>query len=967
MNLLAKLFHASRSIRQRLFWRLGVLSLGTLSIVNLIWLPSSIREIRQSQAELQRVAVRSVGEQIRLFLEERERELKSQAALLSGPFITNDQEAVRQLAHRFLQSDPAFEEIGLVDRQGKERFRLSRKLVITARELRDLSAAPFYQEGMRGKLFWGPVFTTETSEPWVTLAVPLRASETTMTGVVFGVLSLKSLWDLTGEFNLAYGGRAYVVEQTGRVIAAGDSSLVLRQFSFADRPLIQRLSQSADSAAYSFVQDDYVNEDKVSVTATGLLLPGPRWAMVVEQSQPLLYGPVRQKLWLSLGISLIGLLVCFGLARSLSSRLTGPIIRLREGVELIGHGQFEHRVAIEGADEVGELAAYFNAMAESLEEQEAQRRQAEERIQRQLERITALREFSVATTSTLDLDSVLKLLMEKIDALLPYTAALVWLLNRERGQLERAACWNLNEAEWKGRKLPGTPPLVKLAFEGKAPVVANNVQTDPRAGDGEFFRRHGLVSYLAVPLLVRDDVLGVLSFLTREGHEFTSEEIEFLCVLSGQAAVAIDNAQLFKKTQHNLERTRALQDIEQAITSTLDLHTVLDVLLEKIDFLLPYAAATVRLFNKESRLLEPVACRNLNREEWRAQPWRGGRGLANVVFEAQTPTVIRNTLTDMRVRDHEFYRRHRLISFLGIPLTVKEETLGVISFYTREEHEFSKEEIEFLGSVARQAAIAIYNSQLYEQTKRQSVELDKANKVKDEFLGFVSHELRTPVNAVIGYTGMVKEGILGEINRQQESTLGKVIKRSEELLDMINTLLEAARIEAGAAKTNREEFRLRGFLDELKSTYDVPSDKELTLVWDYPSDLPAVTTDREKLRHILQNLVNNAIKYTDKGDVTISARVRQQARGDRQQGTDQLTPEISVEFKVADTGMGIPKEFLPTIFEMFRQVDGSKAGRRSGVGLGLHIVKKFTELLGGKIEVDSEPGKGSTFTVTLPV
>ncbi|MGH9197877.1 MAG: cache domain-containing protein, partial [Acidimicrobiia bacterium] len=389
MNFLPKLFRGPRSIRQRLFWRLGVLSLGTLSVVNLIWLPSSIREIRQSQAELQRVAVRSVRDQIQLFLDERERQLKSQALLFSAPLVENNQEAVRHLAHRFLQGDPAFEEIGVIDREGKERFRLSRKLVITDRELRDLSVAPFYQEAMRGKVFWGSVFTTETSEPLVTLAVPLRTSETNTIGVLFGVLSLKSLWDLTGEFNLTYGGRAYIVEQTGRVIAAGDSSLVLRQLSFADRPLIQQLTQPASPAAYSFVQDVYVNENKVSVTATGLLLPGPRWAIVVEQSQALLYSPVRQKLWLSWGISLIGLLVSFGLARSLSSRLSGPIIRLREGVKLIGHGQLKHRVVVEAADEVGELATHFNAMAESLEEQEAARKQAEERTQRQLQQSTA--------------------------------------------------------------------------------------------------------------------------------------------------------------------------------------------------------------------------------------------------------------------------------------------------------------------------------------------------------------------------------------------------------------------------------------------------------------------------------------------------------------------------------------------------------------------------------------------------
>ncbi|MFQ5902823.1 MAG: PAS domain S-box protein, partial [Candidatus Binatia bacterium] len=175
------------------------------------------------------------------------------------------------------------------------------------------------------------------------------------------------------------------------------------------------------------------------------------------------------------------------------------------------------------------------------------RKRAEEQVQINLERIQALREIDQAITSTLDLRAVLNVLMEKIDVLLPYSAVLVWLLNRESGLLERTACRNLNEEEWKGRKLPGMPSLVEAAIETKAPVVASNVQTDPRTLDPEFYRRHGLVSYLGIPLLVKGEVLGILVFLTREEHQFTNEEIEFLSTLAGQAAIAIHNSQLYEE------------------------------------------------------------------------------------------------------------------------------------------------------------------------------------------------------------------------------------------------------------------------------------------------------------------------------------------------------------------------------------------------------------------------------------
>jgi signal transduction histidine kinase len=176
---------------------------------------------------------------------------------------------------------------------------------------------------------------------------------------------------------------------------------------------------------------------------------------------------------------------------------------------------------------------------------------------------------------------------------------------------------------------------------------------------------------------------------------------------------------------------------------------------------------------------------------------------------------------------------------------------------------------------------------------------------------------------------------------------------TKDLSSLISGILEATRVEAGEIELESREMNIADFMDTLRSDYAIPLDKELTLIWDYPQDLPYMKTDGNKLRHILQNLINNAVKFTFKGDVTISARCPPTGQ--------------SVEFKVADTGEGIPRESLPVVFDMFRQVDSSSTRSFSGVGLGLYIVKRFTELLGGTIEVASESGKGSTFTVRLPL
>jgi signal transduction histidine kinase len=416
---------------------------------------------------------------------------------------------------------------------------------------------------------------------------------------------------------------------------------------------------------------------------------------------------------------------------------------------------------------------------------------------------------------------------------------------------------------------------------------------------------------------------------------------------------AVERKRTEKEIQRQLQRLTILHQISSAVTSTLDLDGVLNVLMEKIDSLLPYTAILVWLLNEESELLERVACRNLDEQEWKGRPSKSTPPLVQAVIKAKAPVVAGNVQTDPRTRDREFLRRQGLVSYLGVPLMAKGEVVGTLSFYTKQEHEFSNEEVAFLSTLAGHGAIAIHNSQLYEQTKKQTAALERANKVKSEFLSFMSHELRTPLSVIMGCVTVTHNNMLGEINQQQKETLEKAMRNSKELLTMIDSLLEATRIEAEAVRAESHEFHLREFLGEIQSAYSVPPEKEVALIWDYPCPLPPMNTDRQKLRHILQNLIDNAVKFTDKGKVTVSVR---------------YFPETeTVKFSVADEGIGIAQDEIPLIFEKFYQVDSSSARPHGGIGLGLSIVKRFTELLGGTVSVESRPNEGSTFTVTLPV
>jgi signal transduction histidine kinase len=239
-----------------------------------------------------------------------------------------------------------------------------------------------------------------------------------------------------------------------------------------------------------------------------------------------------------------------------------------------------------------------------------------------------------------------------------------------------------------------------------------------------------------------------------------------------------------------------------------------------------------------------------------------------------------------------------------------------------------------------------------EEIRRQATALELSNRVKDEFLSVVSHELRTPLSAVMGYAALMKEGALGEIRSEQQAALRVIEKQTGDLLGMINSILDASKIGTGAVEVERQEVDLNGLLEEIRETYGIPLGKDLAIVWASNGPLPPIRTDRAKLKTILQNLIGNAIKFTDRGEVVISARHLRQAG--------------AMEFQVVDTGIGVPKEMQRAIFDRFRQADSSDTRRYGGVGLGLYIVDTFTRRLGGTVEVESEPGKGSTFTVRLP-
>ncbi|HXG53343.1 MAG TPA: GAF domain-containing protein [candidate division Zixibacteria bacterium] len=868
-----------------------------------------------------------------------------------------DPEACPTLARRLLARDPRYTNIGVADAEGNVRCS-----GIAVRRPVNIADRAYFRGALKsggfaiGEYQIGRV----TSRAAVNFGYAIVAPDGSRQGVVYAGLGLAWLNRLAEQVELPEGATLTIVDPNATILARYPDSEKWIGQPLPPGPLRDLLLASTGEGTAEAPGADRIPRLHGYARVGG---KNPGATVIVSTRKDLAFSAANSILAVSLGwMILVSVLALAGAWWGGEWLIVRWVDRLIAATQRVTGGDLTVRVGRHrGGGELEQLAAAFDRMAEALEQRAAEAERAKGQIQDQLRRILALREINSAANATLDLDMVLNVLMGEIDALLPYTAMLVWLRNSE-GKLERAGCWNLDADDWKGRNLSATPRLVEEAIETREPVIVRNIQEDPRVLDPDFYRRHGLVSYLGVPLIGKNKVVGVLVFLTREEYRFSPEEIDFLVALAGQAAVAINNSQLYEETKkqaaalekanEDLRRKEQIQallkEVNQDVTR-LDIEALFSKLTGKICEFFKADVADVRILKDdcwsvlgvsgvEPQLIPTVRHGSSNRRS----RW---------IVEHRKPLVIRDASTTALRPRRGTLRRLGLRGYVGVPLISRNgDVAGVLRALTYEPREFTTEEIELLQTIANGAAVALENAMLVEQIKLQAVALEKANRVKSEFLGFVSHELKTPVNLIKGYTELVE--MIGGLAPEQEHAVRKLEKCSDELIGMINTLLEATKIEAGAIQVQAAAVDLRAFFEDLQSSYQVPLDKDLTLQWRCAGTLPVVRIDGEKLKHIAQNLLNNAIKYTERGHVTATAAYR---------------PESSeLVFRVEDTGIGIPADELGTIFERFRQV-GTAAKRASGgVGLGLHIVKTFVELLGGTVTAESEPGKGSVFTVTLP-
>jgi signal transduction histidine kinase/HAMP domain-containing protein len=574
--------------------------------------------------------------------------------------------------------------------------------------------------------------------------------------------------------------------------------------------------------------------------------------------------------------------------------------------------------------------------------------------------IAALHALTLAANQSLDLELILQEAIKKITEIFSFAAIRVFLFDRNMENLEVRAAYD-GQPQFRAYLSSSRPAqgIVARVTESGDLLIIEDVLTDPRYAELSQSRsaiKAGSRFAAFLPIKTRLKTWGAIVCVAEDPRKLKVNEIRLLESMTNQIGIAVENSSLYQETAAKAEELASLYSIAAVGSESLDLNVVLQTTMRKVLEIFRFDAARIYLCQGEPKELYLAAAEGFPPDVKVVQMYRPGETRIGKAFETGEPSFVENMETDP---DYQQTAPNRLMFKAGfrssfiVPLKIRGSGVGVINFLKRQPYRFSESDRQLIHAIAYHLGIAVGNANLYSKIKEKTLELEMANRAKDEFLGVMSHELRTPLNVIKGYAEVTKEKTFGELTAEQEYALEKISSHATDLSHMINGILQVTTIEANTVKLEWRELNPCDLLDELQSDYRVRANKELCILWDYPAYLPLLTTDDEKLRAILQNLVNNALKFTEKGTISISAH--------HAVGTQ------TMEFKVSDTGPGIAHDKLPLIFDMFRQADSSATRKHDGVGLGLYIVKKFVDLLGGQISVQSELGEGSIFVVSFPL
>jgi GAF domain-containing protein len=571
--------------------------------------------------------------------------------------------------------------------------------------------------------------------------------------------------------------------------------------------------------------------------------------------------------------------------------------------------------------------------------------------------------LKVISRSTFDLEPVLETLIENATRLCDAQRGVMY---RRDGELFRPTAAYNAPAELRAfleesPHRPGRGSAVGRVALDHQVVHIPDVTADPEYShpSGQIA---GLRAVLAVPMFREGALIGAMGIWSDEVRVFTPKQVELVTTFADQAVIAIENVRLLQELRartdelaRSVQELRALGEVGQAVSSTLDLDTVLSTVVARAVELSATDGGAIYELDETAQEFQLRATHGMSPELIEAV--RSARIRVGVTPVGRTK-VTRQPVQVPDILDEPPYPLREVVlqagfrAFLAVPLVREDEVVGALVVRRRTPGEFPEGTVNLLQTFAAQSVLAIQNARLFRELEEKSRQLEVASRHKSQFLANMSHELRTPLNAILGYTELILDSIYGEIPGRAREVMERIDKSGRHLLGLINDVLDLSKIEAGQLTLALTEYSLRDVVQTVATAVEaLAAEKQLALKVAVAPDLPRGRGDERRLAQVLLNLVGNAIKFTEAGEVRVEAT----AAADR------------FLVAVTDTGPGIAEADQQRIFEEFQQADTSSTRKKGGTGLGLSIARRIVEMHGGRLWVESAPGRGSIFRFTVPV
>ncbi|MFQ5340502.1 MAG: response regulator [Anaerolineae bacterium] len=892
---------------------------GALLTSTLVQLYFSYQENQMALFRLQREKAVAAASSIAQFVYETERQIRW---VIPPPGIvdTVTLEQRNRDYNRLLQQAPAVTEISYLDPSGQECLHISRVTMSSVGCKADFSQDPKFREAQLGKVYFGPVYFRNESEPYMTLAI---AESGQQSGVVVSEVNLKFAQDVISQIKVGEAGYAYVVGPAGLLIAHPDISLVLRKTDLSTLPQVQAAVGGAvgdrpqrDEQVGTIARDE---QGRQVLTAHEAIDP-LGWYVFVEQPLAEALAPLYDSILRTALLLLVGFAVSVAASLLLARSLVTPIQTLQAGAARIGAGALDQRIEVHTGDELEALADSFNSMAARIKslvnDLEGQVAAAQARLFQAIESISegfalydANDQFVLSNRKYRELHGELAHLVVP-----PIQFKQLMRIGAERGLYAdaggRIEAWVKERLE-RHRQPQG--PFEQPLSNGRWLQIS------------EYITQAG-------------EIVGVHTDITerKRVEEALRQQYEYLA---------------------------ALHETTLGLITRLNLDELLEALVIRAGQLVGAPYGFVYLVEPGANEIELKVTVGLSAQRI-GERMKPGEGLVGRIWQTGQSLAVNDYDTWPHRLPHTGYNVIR--AMVGVPLTQSKDAgqsgsqvVGVfgLGYDFESDQVFGEDEVQVLSQFAQLASIALDNARLYSEAQEARAAAETANQAKSTFLATMSHELRTPLSAIIGYSEMLMEDA-EEIGGEAEDfipDLQRIHAAGKHLLELISAILDLSKIEAGRMELYLETFNIPTMVQGVVGTIQpLLKQNGNALQVHCPDDIGDMHADLTKVRQSLFNLLSNAAKFTEQGTVSLDVARESVA------GVDWVT------FSVSDTGIGMTPDQLVGIFEEFTQAESSTTRKYGGTGLGLPISRRFCRMMGGDISVETELGMESIFTIRLP-